>query len=242
MAHFDDAKELVAHAGEGFSKIRAAYDASLRDKEVKKTLLIEIKNIMENLRSALDFAAHGLFERYGSSSKTHPKIYFPYATAEQTLVDFQQANRIEQCIPGVSANRPDVPGKLESYQHFADNLNRWLPIFMDLNNENKHRRLTPQIRKETRELRISSGGTSINMGEGTSISMGPGASIRMGGLTIPGGQKFGVNRPPRTVGSGKTEVITWVSFHFASNNEPVLPLLEQALNGVGQIVNELSAI
>jgi hypothetical protein len=80
------------------------------------------------------------------------------------------------------------------------------------------------------------------MGEGAGISMGSGASIRSGNTVIMGGQSFDVNNPPRMSGGGKIEVITWVSFHFATNDEPVIPLLEKALSGVDAIVNELSAI
>ncbi|MEO5630445.1 MAG: hypothetical protein ABIR69_00990 [Nitrospiraceae bacterium] len=39
---------------------------------------MQIKNLVENLRSALDLAGRGLFDRYGSSSKASPKIYFPW--------------------------------------------------------------------------------------------------------------------------------------------------------------------
>ena len=81
---------------------------------------------------------------------------------------------------------------------------------MDLNNENKHERLTPQTRKETKELRISSGGTSIGLGQGASIEMGQGTSIQMGEAIIPGGQRIDVNNPPVVHGKGHSEVITWV--------------------------------
>jgi hypothetical protein len=40
---------------------------------------VQIKNLVENLRSALDLAGRGLFDRYGSSSKASPKIYFPWS-------------------------------------------------------------------------------------------------------------------------------------------------------------------
>ena len=242
MSYFDDANHLVRFASEHFHHIEEAYNASLSEKEIKPELLIEIKNFMENLRSALDFSAHGLFQNYGSSTAPNPKIYFPYALLSQSKEEFQKSLRINDCIPGLSTNRSDITTKLESYQHFAAPNNRWLPIFMDLNNENKHQQLTPQVRKEAKELRISSGGASISIGSGASISIGPGASIQIGGMVIPGGQSFDVNKPPVTIGPGKKEVLTWVSFHFITNDEPVLPLLRQALEGVGGIVQELSTI
>ena len=94
MSAFDDAKELIRHAEGVFVKIRQAYEASLHAKVVSTTLRVEIKNLLENLRSALDFAARGLFNRYGSSPETNPKIYFPYATASQDRGMFEKSGRI----------------------------------------------------------------------------------------------------------------------------------------------------
>lgn len=239
MSHFDDAKDLVTYAADELTKIRKAYNESLSDQSVKRTLLIDIKNLMENLRSGLDFTAHGLFERYGTSSRKNPNVYFPYASLGQTQAAFQSANRIEICIPGISSSRPDILAKLESYQHYTHPDNRWLPQFMDLNNENKHERLTPQTREEARHLRLASGGASISLGPGSSISMGPGTSIRMGGMTISGGQQISGDRPAQFSGHGNQTVTVWVSFNFESNGEPVLPFLENAVNKTRQIVTEL---
>jgi hypothetical protein len=240
MSAFDDANELIKHAENDLVKIREAYEASLHAKEITGALRVQIKNFIENLRSALDFCAHGLFDKFGSSPKANPKIYFPYATASQERATFQKTGRIEACIPGISASRPDIVQSLLEMQHFGSHGYAWLPDLMDLTNENKHERLTPQVRKEWKELRISGGGASIGIGEGASISVGPGASISIGGAVIRGGQTFGVGSPPRVEG-GRVETITWVSFNFEATGRPVLPLLETALNATRQIVAELSA-
>jgi hypothetical protein len=242
MGYIDDAKALVGHCKPTLDRIMAAYEVSLREKTIKSSLMIEIKNLMENLRSALDFTAHGLFDKYGDKTKAGGNIYFPYAWSGLDKAGFASKRVIEQKIPGLTANRPDIAAKIESYQHFAASQNGWLPKFMDLNNENKHQQLTPQTRKESKQLNISSGGVSISMGEGTSISMGPGTSIRMGDAIIPGGQHIDVNNPARVIGNAKQEVITWVSFNFSTNDEPVYPFLQQALTGVSVIVEELSAM
>ena len=222
-------------------RVKAIYRESLAEKTVKPGLAVEIKNLMENLRSALDYAAAGLFAKYGKSEKANPRIYFPYALENQTADEFKRANRVEACIPGLSTARSDIVAQLESYQAFSNGANVWLPRFMDLNNENKHEKLTPQARRETKELRLTSGGASISIGQGASISIGKGASIQIGSLVIPGGQTFDVNKPPATVGPGKTEVVTWVSFDFASNGEAVIPFLRRSLEGIDRIVTELAA-
>ena len=239
MSAFDDAKSLVQHAQDELPKIRRAYDESLAAKAIAPRLLVEIKNVCENLRSALDFTAHGVFDRHCSASGKKPKIYFPYAIAKQSRPEFEKSGRIEICIPDLRAARPDVYDLLLEMQHFGNKGFKWLPAFMDLTNENKHQRLVPQIRKEVKELRISGGGAAISLGPGASISVGTGASISVGGAVIRGGQTFDANNPPQVQG-GRVEVITWVSFHFETNGEPVLPFLEQAMKGVANIVEDLS--
>lgn len=92
MSYFNDAKSLVEHASKELPKLERAYEESLHQEEVQSALKIEIKNIMENLRSALDFAARGLFDKYGFSNRSDQKIYFPYALLSQTKTEFHSKN------------------------------------------------------------------------------------------------------------------------------------------------------
>lgn len=238
MNYFNDAKALVEHASKELPKLERAYEDSLLQKEVQSALKIEIKNIMENLRSALDFAARGLFDKYGSSTRSDQKIYFPYALLSQTKTEFHSKKRIEKSIPGIES-RPDIVAKLDSYQHYSKPANRWLPLFMELNDENKHERLTPQTREETRELILESGGASVSLGEGASIRMGTNTSIRMGNMVIPGDQEISVDRPAQYIGGGSQKRIIWVSFKFESNSELVIPFIKNSIEKTRVIVNEL---
>jgi len=240
MHHFEDAKALVASAQNMLREIKSNYDKSLHSKEISRELLVRIKNLMENLRSALDFSAHGLFEKYGAAAGSTPNIYFPYAWNGLSIADFRTKQLVEKKIPGITASRPDIVALIESFQWFSSVDYLWLPKFMDLNNENKHQRLTPQTRTSTKQLQISSGGTSMTLGEGGSITMGPGCSIQMGGLVIPGGQHISPSRPAVIFGQGSQQVIEWVSFRWQDIDEEVLPFLHTATNGVTKIVNELA--
>jgi hypothetical protein len=113
---------------------------------------------------------------------------------------------------------------------------------MELNNENKHEKLTPQTRQEARQLKLESKGAAIDLGPGASVNLGPGASIQLGDAVIPGTQEFSSERPPNYFGVGTQEVNVWVSFIFDSNGEEVLPFLRTAVAGVERIVNELATI
>jgi hypothetical protein len=119
MSAFDDASDLVEHAEAALPRIREVYETSLKARTIDRSLLVEIKNFFENLRSALDFCARALFEQHGSSKKTKPRIYFPYATADQTREAFEKSGRIEVCIPGLTSSRPDLIRALMEMQHFG---------------------------------------------------------------------------------------------------------------------------
>lgn len=241
MDTFDDAKELVRHAEQKLVEIKKEYERSLHKQRIKPALLVDIKNFFENLRSALDFSAHGIFDQFGSSSNAQPKIYFPYARASQSRLEFEEAGRIEKCIPGLTASRPDIVQLLLEMQHFGSRGYDWLPDFMNLTNENKHQKLSPQVRQEAKALRVSfPGGSSMTLGQGASISIGPRASISSGGASIKGGQMIDVDHPPAMEG-GRSEVITWVSFNFEHTGQPVYPFLDIAQKGVSEIVNALGS-
>jgi hypothetical protein len=241
MDYFTDAKELIKYTRGCYEKIKTSYQESLESKEIKKELLIEIKNFMENLRSALDYTACGLFQKYGSKNTKKNKVYFPYAKKEFSFSDFQSGKFIDKNIPGLLNNRPDIVKKIESYQCFSGLENEWLPLFMNLTNENKHQNLTPQTRKEYKELNISSGKARLTLSSNANIVLGRNATMRIGDSgVIPGGQTISTNSPARAFGSIKQNITTWVSFVFQSNGEEVLPLLEKSLNGIDKIVSELS--
>jgi hypothetical protein len=118
MSHFDDAKHLIEHCKPTLEKIKKYYSESLHDKTIKPTMLIEIKNFMENLRSALDFSANGLYDKYGDKTKKADKIYFPYAWTGLDKAGFNSKKIIEQKIPGLSTNRPDIATQIEGINHF----------------------------------------------------------------------------------------------------------------------------
>ena len=242
MNYKDDSISLIEDAKNTLLEIKNSYAESLHEKEVKSKLLIKIKNFMENLRSALDFSSHYLFDKYGSSTVSNPKIYFPYAWGELDLAEFRRRNLIENKIPGLSSNRPDIAIAIEDFQHFSDEKNSWLPKFMDLNNENKHQRLTPQTRTEDKELNIKfdNGLTAISLSGGSIIHLAEGSTMEIGDSIIRGGQTFSAENPP-IIENGNTQIITWVSFEFTDLNEPVLPFLEKALNGCEKIVIKMTS-
>ena len=125
------------------------------------------------------------------------KTYFPYATFKCNENKFK--GKLEKDFPGLSLQRPDLFSYLVGIQHFGVNGFRWLPSFMDLNNENKHQRLVPQLKREFRELHIKgvSGQVELIMEEGALIELELGAIVDIGGAQILGNQLVSVNNMPK---------------------------------------------
>lgn len=231
-----DAIMLVDHASDELARIRAVYEQALSAQSLSPALLIAIKNLCENLRSALDFVSVAIHERDCAGDTAKLKIAFPYAQATTTEQEFRET--LAKRFSGLDAIRPDLFQSFVDVQHFGSKGFTWLPAFIELNNESKHQRLVPQVRREQRELHITNGGTGIVLGQGAAIVLGNGASVSVGGALIHGGQTVSTDSIP-TMQGGKAEIVTWVSFHFESNNQPVIPLLMKATVGVREIVEML---
>lgn len=219
MTQFSDALHLVQFCESKLPELREQHAKCLEQQSIEPVFLIGVKNYMENLRSALDYCALGLFEKYGSSKKKDPKIYFPYAKAADDKTKFRN-EIVERCIPGITNSRPDVVDRLESYQYFG-NTGNWLPLLAEITNEHKHEQLTPQVQKEYRAVLITA-------------TIPPGGTVEIDLTKIPLGS--GPDKPFHAV-AGK-----WVGLEFTSTGVLVLPLLEHSLPNVRRIVEELSAL
>lgn len=214
-----DALQLVTHCEQSWSGLTQLHDESIERHTVMPAMQIEVKNFVENLRSALDYCASELFRKYGHSKKSSPRIYFPYARPPQRVAEFK-SSEVERCIPGLWPARPDIVEKLAEYQYFGHTGN-WLPILMKIVNEHKHEHLTPQIQKTYEKVTIRA--------------------------TIPAGQrvKIDLTQIPRKPTPHKPyhgTLSAWTGLEFATTGVMVIPLLQPALRNVRRIVEALSAL
>jgi hypothetical protein len=218
MAQFDDARTLVEHSAAKLDTLRALHANCLVTRSITADFLVEVKNFMENLRSVLDYCAHGLFDKYGQSRNARPNIYFPYVTPPDDKLRFRN-HVIERSIPGLLLARPDIVETLETYQYFG-NTGNWLHLFMRITNENKHEQLTPQVEKKYTVVKLSA---TIPAGETVKIDL---TKIQLGG---------GPDAPYDAVAG------TWTGLVFTGTSVMVMLHLENALQNVSRIVEELSA-
>jgi len=242
----DQVRALLEHAEARIKEIEEQYSQALDSSSIPPSLQIDIKNYMENLRSALDYIAHDVYEqlvaphRSTSGLSEVTKVYFPYGKTEN---DFK--SRVGAHLPELAKLAPRVYGTLESVQPHRTGDN-WLHDFCSILNEKKHDALTAQAREEKRGLKIDIGGAQIRMPPGASIS-GSGLIGTSSGEVLLEAETVSGDSPARNIrGDVKQTVVRWVSFKFADTGIDVLPLLKKALTGVrglsGGVYKELQAI
>jgi hypothetical protein len=68
------AEKLIDHARKAFGQMKLIHVNALAERQDSDELQIDIKNLLENLRSALDFTARALYEKVAPSGGTAAKV------------------------------------------------------------------------------------------------------------------------------------------------------------------------
>ncbi|MEE8372155.1 MAG: hypothetical protein V3R87_00260 [Dehalococcoidia bacterium] len=236
MSRKDNVETLLAYAEGQYQDIRERYDEALHNESLD--LSVPVKNLMENLRSALDYMAHDIYEScchaaQVASGKPEPRnIYFPYGHTE---ADF--ASGVGSSLPELSSLAPTVYDLIASIQPYRGG-DTWLCDLCSILNENKHDQLTPQVRSETETYTVSS-----DYGRVTIPVNNPSVRIR----SLPGAVKlFGV--PAQFTDEGihtapsdrlKHQRTKWIAFVFKDFNVDVLRLLGKAVPGITGLADDL---
>lgn len=222
-----DVNSFILHSKSKLINIEKQYNDSLAQKTISGDLKIEIKNYMENLRSALDYMARDIHENIlGPLTK---EIKFPYG---KNIVDFR--SMINNNLSNLKEVSPETYGLLEKIQDFQ-NIDYSIAKFCELCNEKKHNNLIPQVRIEQNETVI-----------GNAIRAGPGSFVAMHNCLIndiPINSE-NINNEPLENFDPRLNVkrIVWVSFKFRDTNIEVMQLLRITLDRISKLYNELYSI
>ena len=213
---------LIKKCRNSINGLKDDYQSSLKAKEISEELKIDIKNILENLRSCLDYIARDIHDKFISG--TAHRLYFPI---RHTATEFQQA--IARNYSGLDHSAPEIFNIIEKVQPYNDD---WLGKFNRLNNDNKHEDLVEQKRTETKRVTVSSkgGGGSVSWGSG--VTFGSGVSVM--GVPIDPRTQMPV---PNSITETKIEI--WVDFRFADNNESVLTFLVKSIDMVESLCRSI---
>lgn len=105
----------------------------------------ELKHCLEDLNSALDYAAVEVFERCCCkdpppySAHRHKAVRFPVPIQDQGRSDYEA--RVESDIPGLRKARPDVFSTVVGFRRYAQGNEVWLTTIHDRWQLSKHQRL-----------------------------------------------------------------------------------------------------
>lgn len=236
MVRDSDINSLLMYVDSRLVDIKAAYERSLREKNIPASLRIDVKNAMENLRSCLDYMAQDMAEavimpyRRANNLSALKRVYFPYGKDKQSYDESVKRN-----LPDLQTVSPVIHALIEGIQPHACG-DTWLYDLCSILNANKHDSLSPQERTERQTYKVGrqGGGAAISAPAGA-IKAPPGA-ISIGGAPVVFDPRTGI--PMQTPGL-EVSVTTWVSFVFQDTSVQVYPLLATALREIRKTSEKL---
>lgn len=235
MKRYDDVRALIRESKEQYVEVKKSYDKALKDKSLD--IRIKVKNLMENLRSILDYTSRDIYEKIckhhrQKSGRPDPRrIYFPYGRNEDTF-----RKSIGSSLPGLEVMSPSIYGLIKSAQPFVSN-NSWIYDLCEINNENKHDKLTPQTREEIETYSVEGPQGSVSIisnNPNVRVTSQPGA-VRIFGVPAQFTPE-GIRTAPSKLQHRRT---IWVSFVFEGTNINVLSLLTNAVPGVEALTTSI---
>lgn len=235
MKRYNDVIALIQEFIDQYYEVEKWYDKSLRDKSLD--IRIKVKNLMENLRSILDYTAHDLYEdvckpHRQKLGKPDPRnIYFPYGRNES---DFKSS--ITKSLPDPQVLSMPIYNLIRNVQPFVSN-SPWICDLCYINNENKHDRLTPQTREEIETYSVEGPQGSVSI-----ISNNPNIrvtsqprAVRIFGVPAQFTPE-GIKTAPSNLRHKRT---VWVSFVFEGTSINALNLLKNAVPGVEALAKSI---
>jgi|GEM_PF-1259039 len=221
---YTDINAVMLRAEADLVSIEKKYQDCLNKQTPPDDLLVEVKDCLGNMRSALDY----LWCKVPNAGNG---AHFPIANTQKEFEN--KTNGIEQKYLAVVE-------KLQPH-----NGNSWLKDFGYIRNKNVHVKLVPQIRQETKEFSVKSGGASATF-RGCTFNSDI-ALISFGDVPMHVDQKtqFPIDTPGLDI-----ERVTWVDFLFdgssISSDFPegisVLPFLKQSFVNTKTILFDIEKI
>lgn len=236
MSRRADTTAIIAAARKQYEAILKDYDRALQDHRLD--LRIPVKNLMENLRSALDYMAHDIYDGCcksfrAATGKSDPRnIYFPYGRTDQ---DFRAG--LGSSLPDLQTQNLGVYQLVESIQPFRSK-DSWLYDLCSILNENKHDKLTAQVLSENETYTVKSefGSVSIPVNNpNIQVTSMPGA-VQIFGVPAQFTSE-GIKTAPSDRLTHRRE--KWVAFTFEGSNVNVIGMLDKAVAGISDFANRL---
>lgn len=156
----DDIQAILQRTYDDTYKIISKSFEQQNDAKSLKGLQIEIKSVVENYRSLLDYTAHFIAQKCNPVPNIR-KIYFPIANSNSTEVEF--TNKLMREFPDLNKNCKKVFDYLIQIQHFNNDYS--LIELNELVNKFKHRSMGVLELKKYNTVIASCGNVGFRIGE-----------------------------------------------------------------------------
>ena len=169
MGTQEDIAALLADAKEQITRtLPQLHNEALANQDVRPRFRARIKSVLEQQRSALDYLAVEITNRYGT-----PKglIYYPLAQSDANF-SFEMDHK----MPGVRPARQDIESAIKKWQPYQPGM-EWMRELNQLAREQKHNRLSLQTVRDTIKCKVTENAT--------------GAYVEWYGLTFRAGSQPG---------------------------------------------------
>lgn len=222
QSQLDRAKELL-------QALEKACDDDLQTKNVSGKTKNLSQEVLLKVRHLLDQSIYKFFEKHylpnlSEADKKSAKVYFPTVSKSDDL----------KSVLG-RAKMGDLETKHQDFYKFIDSVQPynqdylWLKYLANYASE-KHIRLTPQTKMETKRVTVTRGGGSVSWGSG--VTFGGGVSVM--GVPIDPATQLPV---PNNI--AETKVENWVSFLFEGSDINVLGLCKKSVEDGEKIIKKV---
>jgi hypothetical protein len=174
----EDIAALLADAREQIDgPLSQLHDEAPANASARGRFRARVKSVLEQYRSALDYLAVDITNRYG---KPTGLIYYPLAQSDSNF-----AAEMDNKMPGVRVARPAVADAIRGWQPYKPGI-EWLRQLNQLAREQKHNRLTLQMVRETIKCKVTERATGAYV-EWYGLTFRPGPTPRTTLLDSQGG-------------------------------------------------------
>ncbi len=231
-----DSKVLQFDAANILDEIeKKIYPQDISSGEVSALLRVRTKQFLDNVMASLDYVAYTIYKEYcevhispNKRNKIERKVYFPVRNNEKLLNVY-----LSECFPRLRDDYPDVYKILVKHQPFSSSP-QWLKQLKDLTNENKHRNLSVQRRKNTTKIDYMADINGNELIGFESISYDNGIAVS------DGKQEIDLSKPHPSIvaysGTNKRDIV------FAKTDLSVLDTLREIFFAAPVIIRDLELI
>lgn len=222
QSQLDRAKELLQELEKACNYDLQAKDVSGKTKNLSQEVLLKIRHLLD--QSIYKFFEKNYFPNLSEVDKKSAKVYFPIVPTRDNL---------KSVLGRVKMGNLDVAH--QNFYKFLDSIQPYNQDYLWLGHlatyaSEKHVRLTPQVKVETRRVTVSNGNGSVSWGPGVTFG---------GGVSVMGVPINPVTQMPVPNNIVETKVENWVSFLFEGSDINVLGLCKISVDEGEKIVKKV---